>query len=355
MWRRLLAIAVLAFLGCDRGGDSGSGEARPQVAPPRLSPIELLPPIVDRQPTRRFEVRNPVPVPATQVDLFRQSPGVVDILWVIDNSGSMRNERQTLGGNFDRFLQEILRVNTNFHIGVISSDAAHRGILRGTTRVITNTTPDPRSVFIANTTFPDSRVRWVNAMRMAQIAISAPLTDPGQPNEGFLRPNAALAVIFVGDKEDASYGDPSFYARFLRGIRGKGNENLVSFSSIAGTTPNGCFPPGEQIYYGGLAPPAFRLSSLATRTSGVVGSICDASFENSLVQIAHALKTLRRIFPLSLTPNPATITVLVNGVPIPPDEINGWQYRAETRSITFTGLYVPPPNSTIRIEYAIVI
>ncbi len=348
----LLVLCGLIVGACDPvGGESGRGEARPKVAPPRLSPVELLPPRVDRQTTQRVEVRDPLAIAATQLDLFTQADGVVDILWVIDDSGSMKNQRATLTDNFDRFVQELLKVNTRFQIGVISTNANDEGELRGTTKIITNTTPDPRKVFIDNTTFPESRTRWELGLRMMQVALTAPKING--PNRGFLRPNAALAVIAVSDEDDSSYGDTAHYTRFLRSVKGKGNENLVTFSVIGGTTPSGCFPPGEQIYHGGLAEPAFRYSAVATQSGGIVGSICDNSFEQTLVQIAQAINTLRRVFPLSLKPDADTLSVRVNGVAIPKDVVNGWQYREETQSIAFLGNFVPPPGASIRVEYAI--
>ncbi|MFZ5469262.1 MAG: VWA domain-containing protein [Myxococcota bacterium] len=339
--------------GCDDvGKENGRGAAVPQVAPPKLSPVEILPPKIDRNIAQRVEIRDPPRIDATQVDVHKQADGVVDILWVIDDSGSMKNQRATLVGNFDRFLQELLSLQVDFQIGVTSTNANDGGRLRGTTKIIKTTTPDPRAVFQANTTFPDSRTRWEQGLRMAQFAVSSPNIDPGGPNEGFLRPNAALAIIVVSDEDDSSYGDPAYYARAFRSAKSKGNENLVSFSTIGGITPSGCFPPGEQIYFGGLAEPAFRYAAVSQKTGGVVGSICDASFENTLIQIAQALNTLRRVFPLTLTPSNEAIAVTVNGAVVPRDVVNGWQYRPETNSVAFLGNYVPPPAAIVRIEYA---
>ncbi|MHB8878016.1 MAG: vWA domain-containing protein [Myxococcaceae bacterium] len=348
----VLAAAALAA-GCDSvGGENARGAATPDVAPPRLSPVEIHPPRVDPAIAARVLIRDPPRIDATQVDVHKQSDGIVDILWVIDNSGSMKNERTKLQGHFERFLQELLTLKVDFQMGVISTDANDGARLRGTTRIIKNTTPDVRAAFLANTEFPDSRIRWSQGLRMAQLAVSPPLISTGGHNSGFVRPNAALAMIVVSDTDDSSYGDPAYYARAFRAIRGKGNENLVSFSTIAGTTPSGCYGPGQQIYFGGLADPAFRYSAVSSKTGGVVGSICDVSFEDTLVRIAQALNTLRRVFPLSIKPTLESISVTVNGVPIPRDVVNGWQYRPETQSIAFLGNYVPPPGAEIRISYA---
>jgi len=302
------------------------------------------------------KVIDPPRVDATQIDLLRQADGVVDILWVVDDSGSMANERRRLVNNFNRFVQELINYRVDFQMGVTSIVSNDGGRLRGMPGIITNRTTDPRAVFETNTTFPASRSRWEQGLRMAQFALTAPNTNPGGPNAGFIRPNAALAVIVVTNEDDSSFGTTEYYGRTLRGLKGAGNENLVSFSVIGGPVPNGCIPPGEATLYGSRAEPSFRYTEVATRTGGIIGSICDASFEQTLLRIAQALNTLKRVFPITLKPIVSSIRVTVvdgaTSTMIPRDDVRGWQYRADTNSIVFLGTYVPPPGSTIRIEYA---
>lgn len=345
---------ALALQSCDDvGGENGRNPAAPDVAKPRVYPVEIKPPTIDRSNVGRTRLIDPPAIDAVQVDVLKQADGIVDILWVIDDSGSMANQRKTLVNNFNRFLQELLALRVDWQIGVTSTNFVDRGQLRGTNvKIITKNTPDPKAVFDSITTFPKSRTRWEQGLRMAQFAVSPPNVDAGQPNAGFLRPNAALAIIVVSDEDDSSFASTDYFARAFQGAKGPGNEALVSFSTIAGTTPSGCTPVGEENFYGSLAEPAFRYSAVSTKTSGVVGSICDASFENTLVQIAQALNTLRRVFPLTLKPTPGTLTVKVNGMVVPADPVNGWQYREETNSIVFLGSYIPPPAAEIRLEYA---
>ncbi len=351
----LVSVAVLAS--CDRvGRENGRNSAVPQVAPPKLSPIELRPATVDPQVLTRVKVVDPQLVDATQTDLLKQSDGVVDILWVIDDSGSMSNERKILVGNFNRFVQELQNLKVDFQMGVTSVSALDLGKLRGTTPIIKNTTPNLREVFEANTTFLASRARWEQGLRMAQFALTPPRTDPGGTNAGFIRPQAALAVIVVTNEDDSSFATPDYYARAFKSLKGKGNENLVTYSTIGGPTPNGCTPPTEAGLYGSLASPAFRYSEVATRTGGVVGSICDLSFEQTLIKIAQALNTLKRVFPLTIKPLIASVRVsVIDGATvtaIAQDPVRGYQYKADSNSIVFLGTYVPPPGSTVRIEYA---
>jgi hypothetical protein len=111
-------------------------------------------------------------------------------------------------------------------------------------------------------------------------------------------------------------------------------------------------PPGETGLYGSQADPSVRYAEVATKTGGIIGSICDASFEQTLIRIAQALNTLKRVFPLTLPPIANSISVTVNGATIPQDLVNGWQYRADTNSVVFLGNYVPPPGASVRLRYA---
>lgn len=346
-------MSLVFLAGCDPvGRENGRGSAVPGVAPPILSPVEIKPPRIDRSPVARVELIDPPRVDSIQVDLLRQSDGVVDILWVVDDSGSMTNERATLVGNFNRFVQELLNLRVDFQMGVTSIVASDGGRLRGMTKIITNMTTDPRRVFEQNTTFPSSRSRWEQGLRMTELGLTSPNIDSGQPNAGFLRPNAALAIIVLTNEDDSSFGTTDHYARVFRALKGKGNENLVSFSVIGGSLPNGCVSPGESGLYGSTADPAVRYGEVATKTGGIIGSICDASFEQTLIRIAQALNTLKRVFPLTLPPIANSVSVTVNGAAIAQDPVNGWQYRADTNSVVFLGNYVPPPGATVRLQYA---
>ncbi len=46
----------------------------------------------------------------------------IDILWVVDNSGSMCQEQKVLRDNFRLFVQELNATNLDFHIGVTTTD-----------------------------------------------------------------------------------------------------------------------------------------------------------------------------------------------------------------------------------------
>jgi hypothetical protein len=358
----LLGACAVICAACDNvGRPNGLNDVVPDIAKPRVYPVEIKPPVIDRENVGQVRVVPPPNVDSVQIDELKQSDGLVDILWVVDDSGSMASKRARLQGNFESFFNKLDSLQVKFQMGVTSTNMVDNGALRCakdttgscvTPKIIDNMTPDAGAVFVQNTTFPASRVRWSQGLRMGQFGVSSPNIDPMGPNAGFIRPNAALALIVVSDADDASFGLTDYYARAFQSAKGKGNESLVTFSTIAGTIPTGCTPIGDEMLFGSHADPAFRYSAVSTKTGGIVGSICDASFENTLLQIAEALNTLRRVFPLTLMPAPGTLTVTVDGVLIPQDPVNGWTYKADTNSIVFLGTYVPPPGSIVQMKYA---
>lgn len=70
-------------------------------------------------------------------------------------------------------------------------------------------------------------------------------------NEGFLRADASLFIIFVSDEEDRSFGEPAYFYRVFETVKSVGNEGLVSISAIVGdpdldgpgSAPGGCEVP----------------------------------------------------------------------------------------------------------------
>ncbi len=143
-------------------------------------------------------------------------------------------------GNFQRFLDKLDQLQVDWQMGVTTTNMTDGGKLRRTTlgkTIIKKGDLDAQANFTELTTFPMSRARWEQGLRMAQFAVSSPNIDPGGPNAGLLRKNAALALIVVSNEDDCSFGSADYYARAFHASKGHGNETLVTFSAIVGTTP----------------------------------------------------------------------------------------------------------------------
>ena len=362
---RLLALAA-ALAGC--GAPAAAPPRLPleaEVVPPRVLSPRVLPvdPAASRPELVDPVVRPPDLRDAVQIDSYVQRQATVDILFVVDDSGSMVDERERLAGSYQRFVQLLTSRADRiaYRIGVTSTqvaDGGQNGRLRGP--FLHNDTPDPTTVFAAQLRFEPGRVKLEQGLLAAQLALGA--DERGRvTNPGFLREQAALAVIFVSDEDDGSFGGTGHFARWLRSRKGPGNEELVSVSAIAGPRPDGCVPPGQEGVFGGEAEAAERYGAVVDATGGAFGSICQ-DFAPALERVVSSVRTLRRIFPLSLPPDLATLTVKVcppeaavcdDAYLVPRDPVNGWDYEPRLQAVVFPADEPPGPGSLVKLEYAL--
>ena len=358
--RWIVPCALVALAGCGKlpGGRTSTGgaydwPARPVVVAPDVVAARIQTPPIGATPLIPGKILPPIVRGPAQVDGYLQGDAKVDVLWIVDNSGSVNNERERLARQFDRFLSALVAGRVDFHVGVTSTDLSFEtgdgGRLRGPVRFIDRSTPDPRGAFRAAVDFPMSDVPLEEALAAMHLALSPPNSIGA--NAGFLRDEAALAVIVVSDEDDNSLGPLGFYKRFLQGIKGPGRDANISFSAVAGPVPDGCVAPGDEDIFGADAKPSPRYQELVDATTGIFASICSADFAPFMDELAAALTALRRAFGLSAPPVVSTIRVLVDGRVVPRDPINGWTWRPAERAVVFEGNFVPPPSATVEIRY----
>jgi len=161
----------------------------------------------------------------------------IDILFVVDNSGSMAEEQASLQQNFNRFVNVLSNIEggrPNLHMGVISTDvgagafqisgcsgSGDNGGLQNAPRNAGCSPPAGQFISdIANAdgtrqqnytgdlvdTFGCIARLGIDGCGFEQPLESArrALNGINAQNAGFLRPNAFLAVIFITDEDDCS-------------------------------------------------------------------------------------------------------------------------------------------------------
>lgn len=296
----------------------------------------------------------------TVTDTFSQVPTPqADVLFVVDNSGSMSEEQSSLSANLSQFLSYAQANSIDYHIAVTTTDirsnaeggrfvSGSLGQVNGTPRIITPQTPNGLNLFqqfVNQGTNGDGTERGLEA---AYLALSDPLINTH--NAGFLRTDAALAIIIVSDEADYSSQQPQFYENFFRNIKGFQNSSMYSFSAVVGTQQPFCNGPGGNADYGA------QYVQVANNSGGVVESICAANWGQTLSNIGLNSFGLRRSFTLSSQPVPVTIAVQVNGTAIPATSATGmmnWSYDMGTNSVIFTQGSTPAAGATITVTYTV--
>ncbi len=308
---------------------------------------------------------------------FKQSTAYVakpvDVLWVIDNSGSMKSSQDNLAANFQAFIGRFQQLNYDFHMGVTATDAYRanftpvtpsRSRLRdgdhisGATHsgvfVMDKNTPNLTNTFITNV------LLGVNGHGDERAFQSIEATLSNSLNNDFRRANAFLAIIIVSDEEDfshsgtsmnESYTNPNLYpvskyVTYLDGLTGStatSRNYSVNTISIKDEACRVQLAINAQKI-------GQRLMELAAATGGTQGSLC-GNFGETLDIISGQVLSLSTTFKLDREPIPESIEVIVNGARVPQHEQNGWTYDSSTNSLTFHGTGIPPADSDVSVNY----
>lgn len=281
-----------------------------------------------------------------QVDSFVQSDEpMADVLFVVDNSGSMGDEQQSLANSFSDFASYLVSQNVSYHVGVTTTDidtfSGQHGELVGNPKVIDNNTTNAAAKFAANANVGTNGDATEQGLEAARLAITPPnLTGA---NAGFLRGAAKLFLIFVSDEEDQSPDGngsqpPTYFVNAYRNAKNN-DPALLSASAIAGDVPNGC----------ATAAAGARYKEVVDAIGGVWSTICTTNFGPALHNIGVEAAELASTFYLTRLPEVPTIVVRVNNT-VQPAGTN-WNYNAGPNSVTFTAGHIPNPGDTVTIEY----
>lgn len=282
---------------------------------------------------------------ADEGDHFLQQGGpvVTDVLWIIDNSGTMSEEQTTLEAATLDFASRIEQSGIDFHLAVITSDMAQAeeaGVLRGTPPYLTPDTEALAAEFLARASVGVAGSAEERGLDAASAALSSPLKDTA--NAGFLRPEAELDLIFVSDEDDQSDILLSEMVDFLARLKGS---LPFRVSALVGDAPYGCAS------LSGAADPAPRYLELADATGGVTQSICSSSYGPMIERLVMMLSHLQDTFPLSGIPDPDSIEVEVDGVVLREREVDGWQYLPSDNAVRISGTPLPQPGQEIIIRW----
>ena len=340
------------------------------------------------------------PPPGFRKDVFPQdAASKIDVLWVVDNSASMKPEQDELATSFSRFMELFDRGLVDYRIAVTTTDVFRdQGQFIGNPDIVDPTLPDPVATFQKNVRVGTGGTGHEEAFEAARRAVerekaasadvlaqrdacvAACASGPTQTCQDgcaaqypqrFMRTDAHLYIVFVSDEDEQSFGEVRFYQRYFEEALGLGNEGSVSVAVICGDVPT---PPCA-------AQPGTRYAALAQAMDGIVGSICDATFDSHLSRIALDAEGLKRKFGLSKKPDTTTLAPVVNyrcdtpqdqmgacdstedgcaGQPpetlgiacTPPQgDADGWTFEESTNSVFFHGAAVPGLRSLVVVSY----
>lgn len=295
-------------------------------------------------------------------------PRPVDILWVVDNSGSMESSQANLAANFNSFIQDFVALKYDFRMAVTTSDvwyeqynnnpfyssrwrtgnradifnpsyAPQGAPTNSGVFVMDKNTTSINSVFTTNVkvgTQGHGDERSLASMRRALLNTA---------NNDFRRNGAFLAIIIVSDEDDFSrtsssattnYSDSSLIplSSFVDSLDTLTNSNANNRHdnyqiNTIGILDNACL----NLLNDSSQRKAIRLGQISDLTGGSKNSLCDP-FNTVLDNIKQSVITAAAVFNLDRQPKEGSIIVKIDGAAIPASATT-WAYDAVTNSVRF--------------------
>lgn len=282
--------------------------------------------------------------PTWNLDVFEQAPQGIDVLWVIDNSGSMWEERDRVTTEIRRFFQWFIQLDLDWQMGVITTDVvnpAYSGQLVGHPPYVTSSTEDAEATLARSIQVGGAEMGDEAGLHAMELALTEPLLSG--VNEGFYRPEARLAVIFLTDEDDQGAHGADWYIRFLEGL--KPDPADVFVAAIVGDAEEGC--SGTCVDGASDARAGDRYLEVAAAFGGFHESICTCDLAPALERMGFESTWYVRAFPLSERPGAASmLTVWVDGV-----EAGGWSYDPVPNAVVFDE--APPLGAQVVARYPV--
>jgi hypothetical protein len=242
----------------------------------------------------------------------------MDIVFIVDNSGSMSQEQSNLATNFPKFVKVISDYKTksgdqlDFRVAVSSSDdgkakgkfsatraaAAPSGCSAGPARPwLERGDGDIGAMFSCRAQLGTNGSNIERPLENMLLSVTTAVADNSASGASFVREDALLAFVLITDEDEGSAGGSGDLARPMADYpaafdKVKGDRGRWAASVIAG--PNQCSSPGL-----GNAAEAKRLKGFITDVgkNGVFSSICTGDLTTGLSEALAKFDQACRDFP----------------------------------------------------------
>ena len=258
---------------------------------------------------------------------------VLDVLWVVDDSGSMNRFQNNLASNIGLFVNTFVLSGADYRMSVITTSDHMTGL-------IIDSTSSNAEYLIANEVLVGIGGSGMEkGIEMSKLALSN--SSSAGPGGAFFRDSATLIVIYVSDEPDYSPYSWYSYLNFFDGLKPIGT--FIPFGVI-GDPPSGCssINPSYNAQYGS------GYWDLIDHYGGMWYSICAVDWGIQLQNLASTLSARRSYELLEGDPIQETITVSING-----QEVSEWVYESSGNAVIFNEGSIPEEGQTIDIEYAV--
>lgn len=239
-------------------------------------------------------------------NLTVKSNKLLDIVLVIDDSGSMKEEQKNMAEKFGSFTSHLSSMN--WRVGVITTDvvAANRNgklvpVVGAQTHWIESTTTNAQKLI--GDTVQGVGLLGNGAEQGIKATYSLITNRNNSPNNGFFREDAALAVVIVSDENESANGTENKSENLISLIKATWPQKPFKVHSIVKTT--------DACTIGTLGK---RYLELAELTGGEIGCVGDQNYSDTLSKMGSATADLVLNHSLQCAPYNSRVVISRNNV-----------------------------------------
>lgn len=254
----------------------------------------------------------------------------VDILFAVDQSGSMDDDAASLAENFGEFIAVLEEHTGGWQLGVVTYDS---GCVNGD--VLDTDTPGAAALFTSAVTEGEDEDIEDDEALFQILDRALAQTDGDGCNAGLLREGSPLHVIVVTDEPERSTEEASAWTWDWFLGRWEGYVDSASLFLLSGIVDRDGCNEGADGY-----------EQAIEATGGELLSICDSDWSDDAVALAEASTAFLYTFPLSEAAVESSIVLSIDG------EIatEGWTYDAAGNAVVVEH---PPEGAEIVVSYAV--
>ena len=284
---------------------------------------------------------------------------VADIIWVVDESGSMSDNRQDIVNNANNFFSRALSSGLDFRMGVTNvcnpSGSYKTAVGKFCSKVSTSSSddggtdrfllPSEQTIFSSCVNNPPGYEGGSEyGLENAKAAVTKHLPRAsGDPSK--IRPNAKLVIIVATDEIPNELQGVLSYSNYDQctldaTTQGKVNQGITQYLNLfQGATD----PEGAAMFHviGGVcnnscnADVAHGYKELAQQLGGQIGDVCQKDLGNTLQVIIDSIVAGASPLKLEYVPISSSLAVAMDGAEIKRSRTNGFDYRSSANSLVF--------------------
>ncbi len=275
----------------------------------------------------------------------------VDIVWVVDDSSSMRQHQVKLANEVSGMVAKLNELKMDYRMVVTTTSVGNGfggGQYIGSPQVLSQGTPGLAGQLQSRLVSGESGSDKEQGILSLQNLLSdSYISSAGQ---GFHREESLLLVNVLSDEEDQTDGSS---ASVLQSIKNRMDQLKKPFRpNVGGWLVNFIGVKDTSCRNGlGMSPIGSRYLDLVETSGGKSFSICNASLKDAVASLQARVLEIITDYPLASVPNLETVRVLMNGIIIPRSTTNGWDYIPALKVIRFYGKAIPSADVPVRVDY----